>query len=296
MHEAAGFTNPLQAPILRDVWLTALTAPDPNSPARDRRNVPVDQAEGLTRAQLDQVLAACDTTTLIGARDAALLAVAYDLMGRRSEVVALDRDDIRVHKKKGTGIATIRRSKTDQKGKGKQLFLRKDTCDRLLHWLEVAQNDDEGGAIFRSLKGFAGDGDAKPRRRLPAAEVSRIIRRRIRAANLFPPADPTWDEVSRQQHEAAIEAVIEAYSGHSLRVGSAQDAVAAGISDSQIMDNARWKNIATLLRYTAAQRAEDGAMAKLAAMQDAERTAGRATGAESENGPDSDDATNEVTR
>lgn len=257
MHEAAGFQNPLQAPIVRDVWLTALKAPDPNGSKTDRRNVPVDQAEGLTRDQLERVLAACDTTTLIGARDAALLAVAYDLMGRRSEVVALDRDDIRIHEEKRVGIAIIRRSKTDKKGEGKQLFLRTDTCERLLHWMELAKLDDGDVAVFRSLKGFAANGSAKPRRRLPAAELSTIIRRRVRAAQLF---DVTLSD-------AEVEKRVKRFSGHSLRVGAAQDMVAAGVSDGDIMNTARWKNLGTLLRYTAAQRAERGGMAKMAAMQ-----------------------------
>lgn len=257
MHEAAGFQNPLQAPIVRDVWLTALKAPDPEGGKTDRRNVPVDQAEGLTRDQLDRVLAACDTTSLMGARDAALLAVAYDLMGRRSEVVALNRDDIRIHEEKGIGIAVIRRSKTDKKGEGKELFLRADTCKRLLHWIELAKIDDDDLAIFRSLKGFAAAGRAKPRRRLPAAELSTIIRRRVRAAKLFP---ESWSDKQ-------VEAAIRRFSGHSLRVGAAQDMVEAGMSDGDIMNTARWKNLGTLLRYTAAQRAERGGMAKMAALQ-----------------------------
>jgi integrase len=183
--------------------------------------------------------------------------VAYDLMGRRSEVVALNRDDIRIHEEKRVGIAVIRRSKTDKKGEGKQLFLRADTCERLLHWMELAKIDDDDQAVFRSLKGFAASGRAKPRRRLPAAELSTVIRRHVRAAQLF----------GATLSGAEVEKRIKRFSGHSLRVGAAQDMVAAGMSDGDIMNTARWKNLGTLLRYTAAQRAERGGMAKLAAMQ-----------------------------
>lgn len=260
MHKAAGFENPLKTRLHREFWRTALNPPGADKAPADRRNLATDQAEGLTREQLNAVLARCDSKTLIGARDAAILAVTYDLMGRRSEVVALNCEDIVIHASRGTGIATIRRGKTDQDAKGAKLFLRGDTCARIALWLRMAHLEDFEGPLFRSLRGFAAHGRARPSARLPAAELSRIIRRRVRKAGIF--------DTSKLSPKA-IDQLIARFSGHSLRVGSAQDMVAAGISDAEVMNAARWKRIETLVRYTQAQRAELGGMAKLAAMQDA---------------------------
>lgn len=258
MHEAAGFPNPLKSPLNRNTWLGACKPPDTSKKGvrPDRRNLPVDQAQGLTRDQLERVLAACKTDTLIGARDAALLATAYDLMGRRAEVVALNVEDIQVFDN-GTGVARIRKSKTDQEAEGTALFLRPDTCERLVHWLSAAELDHD--ALFRSLRGFAGTGAARPRARLPAAELSKIIRRRIRSAGIFDAAELGTTEVERR---------IAAFSGHSLRVGPAQDMTAAGISDVDLMNAGRWTSLTMVVRYTRAQRAQHGGMAKLAALQD----------------------------
>ena len=223
--------------------------------AGDRRSLPVDQAEGLNRDDLEKVLAACDKT-LLGLRDAALLAVTYDLLGRRSEVVALDVGDLKFHKA-GDGVATIRRSKTDQVAEGQMLFLRVDTCRRVQRWLSTAQITE--GALFRSLRGFASTGRTLAgRKRLPSAEVATIIRRRVAKAKVF-------DGMGLSELE--IDARIRAFSGHSLRVGASQDMVSAQLQDADILNAGRWKSLTMLTRYTRAQRAGRSAGAKLARQQ-----------------------------
>ena len=56
-------------------------------------------------------------------------------------------------------------------------------------------------------------------------------------------------------------------SGHSTRVGAAQDLTAAGFGLAEIMHNGRWKTGEMLMRYTEHLQARRGAMAKLAALQ-----------------------------
>lgn len=256
MHADAGFGNPLESPLNKQLWLGAIRVPDPKrAVAGDRRALPVDQAEGLNRDELEQVLAACDKS-LLGLRDAALLAVTYDLLGRRSEVVALDVGDLKFHKA-GDGVATIRRSKTDQAAEGQMLFLREDTCRRVQRWLSTAQITE--GALFRSLRGFASTCRTLAGcKRLPSAEVANIIRRRIAKAKVFGGLGLSDSE---------IDARIRAFSGHSLRVGAAQDMVSAQLQDADILNAGRWKSLTMLTRYTRAQRAGRSAGAKLARQQ-----------------------------
>ncbi len=64
--------------------------------------------------------------------------VMSDLLARRSEVVALEVADI-TYDRDGTGTAIIRRSKTDQIGRGIELYLSAQTVARLRRWLEAAK-------------------------------------------------------------------------------------------------------------------------------------------------------------
>ncbi len=99
-----------------------------------------------------------------------------------------------------TGTVLIRRTKTDQAGEGSVRFIAHDTCQHLMTWIEGAAIRE--GAVFRALsKGSVING------RLDGGEVSRIFKRRARAAGVDP----------------------SSISGHSSRVGAAQDLVAADL-------------------------------------------------------------------
>lgn len=268
MHLAAGFGDPLNQPLHAEIWRDALTPPMAKARkerekkrktkgtaiATDRRDEPVDQAEGLRRETLDAVLKAIDTTKRIGARDAALLCAMYDMLGRRSEVVALTVRDIATDRVTTSGTAVVRRSKTDQAGEGRLLYLRPDTLSRLQHWLALA--DIKDGPIFRALRGFAGRGKAVGLPTLDAAEVARIMRRRVAAVLKNPDGTPAD--------------AVKLFSGHSCRVGAAQDMAENGASDIEIMLAGRWTSLAMVARYTAKIRAKQGGMARMAAKQDAE--------------------------
>lgn len=260
MHVAAGFPDPLSQPMHAEVWREALNPPadaadpsDDDDEPKDRRAIPVDQAEGLRNELLVQILAKIDTTTLIGARDAALIRTTYDLLGRRSEVVALTVKDLKDDLRARSGTAKIRRSKTDPTGKGTSLYLRPDTIHRLRHWLDLAKI--KKGKIFRALRGFAGKRQAVDLPPLDAAELARILRRRVAAV--------------LKNKDGTPKAAVKLFSGHSCRVGAAQDMAEEGYTDLQIMLAGRWKSIAMVVRYTEHIRAKHGAMAQMAAKQDA---------------------------
>ncbi len=56
-------------------------------------------------------------------------------------------------------------------------------------------------------------------------------------------------------------------SGHSTRIGAAQDMTAAGLGTAEIQQAGRWKSANMVSRYTENQQARRGASARLAAIQ-----------------------------
>ena len=80
-----------------------------------------EQAKGLTGALRERMLDAAGEK-LIDARNRALLAVAYDTLLRRSELVALQVSDI-VEECDGAATVLVRRSKTDPEGRGATAYV-----------------------------------------------------------------------------------------------------------------------------------------------------------------------------
>ena len=83
------------------------------------------QARGLTWA-LRQRLLEASGERLIDARNRALLAVAYDAMLRRSEIVALEVADL-IEEVPGYATLLVRCGKTDPEGRGATVYLARDT-------------------------------------------------------------------------------------------------------------------------------------------------------------------------
>jgi hypothetical protein len=61
--------------------------------------------------------------------------------------------------------------------------------------------------------------------------------------------------------------VVERISGHSTRVGAAQDMSAVGLDLAEIMQAGRWATPAMVARYTERIAARRGGAAKLATLQ-----------------------------
>ena len=160
-----------------------------------------------------------------GLRDRALLLVGFAGAFRRSELVSLDIADL-AFVPSGV-VITLRRSKTDQEGKGTSkgipMGLFPATCPvrALRAWLEHAQL--VSGAVFRPIDRH---GNIKAQR-LTDHAVARIVKRCAGKAGL----------------DAA------AFSGHSLRAGLATAAAAAGASDRTIMRQTGHKSGAMVQRY-----------------------------------------------
>ena len=254
MHLSAGLSDPLTSPLSQEVWIEAISPSsvdangNPRRSPEDRRNLAERQARGMTFATLKRALAAFDHRSLLGARDAALLRMAYDMLARQSELVGVHVEHLS-YDADGSGTVLIPHSKTDQKGEGRTSYIRAETVVALRRWLALAQITS--GAVFRSLRGFAGKPGAESAvtqlPALPATQFRRIIKKRMEAIT--------------DRTEAA------AFSGHSARVGAAQDMSEAGHSDSAIASAGRWSGTDMVVRYTRNQAAKRGGMAKLAKQQ-----------------------------
>ena len=154
-------------------------------------------------------------------RDQALLLVMRWAMLRPSEAADLRWGDL----DKERGLLCIRRSKTDQEGKG-AWFRLPDPCWKAL--------DD----LWKYRRGWA---------RLPDSRVFLL------AAT----------SVSRRIRLLGILAGMEGVSGHSLRRGMAVDLVHRGESIPEIMAAGRWKSPEMVARYTE-EAATSGALARYA--------------------------------
>ncbi len=198
------------------------------------------QADGLTRRLVDRTLHA-GGSRLRDLRNRALLAVAYDTLCRRSELVALQRKDLQAGPH-GDGTLLVRRGKTDQEGAGMVRFLAPDTMKLLHGWIEAAGITE--GALFRSVRKGGRVGDA-----LDPGDVARLFKAMVRTAGLTP------------EQVAGI-------SGHSSRVGAAQDMAASDrIEMPAIMQAGGWKSPQMVARYTQRQAARRSGAAKLAELQ-----------------------------
>ena len=196
------------------------------------------QATGITWTLREAMLDAAGNK-LIDARNRALLAVAYDTLLRRSELVALEVRDI-VAEARGAATVLVRRSKTDRDGRGATLYLARDRLALVDVWVERS-GVHEGKGFHSFPRSMLGDS-------LDAAHVGQIFKRMARAAGMS--AD-----------------IVHRISAHSTRVGATQDMIAGGIAMPAILDAGRWKTTAMVQRYGERVLARRSGAAQLARLQ-----------------------------
>lgn len=192
------------------------------------------QAKPAVVDAIRKMVNACDLASLTGIRDRAIILLGFSIMGRRSEITALNISDITAHE--NGMIVLIRRSKTDQEAKGAKIPIRYGDDPTLCPvvavqaWLAAMERRGvKAGPLFRRIDrngrlggtpGAAGRGGA----RMSSQSVHNIIQRLAQAAGL----------------ENA-----EKYKGHSLRAGGATAAAAGGAPVSAIADIGRWSKKST---------------------------------------------------
>jgi integrase len=159
------------------------------------------------------------------ARDRAMLLVSFALGCRRSEMLALDCEDVTFCRK--GAVVRLRKSKSDQEGKGREIGLFPGrsalTCPitALRAWLRY--RGKHHGPLF---VGVGANGQFLTKRMTPVG-WSKNLKVALAAAGLDP----------------------ERYGTHSLRAGMITAAVQAGVPESSIMQRSGHKSIDVMMRY-----------------------------------------------
>jgi len=214
LHQQAGFDSPTRSWAVKQ-FLAGLRREIGVAPQRKRPVLADDLREILTELP----------DSLLGKRDRALLLLGFTGAFRRSELVALDVEDL--EETRDGLVVRVRRSKTDQEGEGRVVGIpqgrEQATCPlwALASWKAAAHL--ESGPLFRVMNRH---GHVLPKR-LSGEGVAIVVKRYVEALG-FDPA---------------------AFAGHSLRAGLATSAAAAGKSERAIMSQTGHRSLTILRRY-----------------------------------------------
>lgn len=191
------------------------------------------QVKGLTRKAVNlMVHNAVSTNTLAGFRDAALLRIMSDALLRVGEAVAIDCEHVTTEFD-GSGRLLLVRSKTDQEGKGASLFLTLRTVDAIQQLQKAAGY--AAGPLFRRM--YKGDRMSDDRLTADGARLAIKL--------------------------SAKQIGIQGVSGHSLRIGTAQELAQRGATLVELQNAGRWTDSQMPAHYTREQAASKGAVARL---------------------------------
>lgn len=213
IHQAHGYDSPTQHPAVRTVLRGV----------RKTLGVSQEKKAPILPEFLRKMVASIPNT-ITGKRDRALLLVGFAAGLRRSELVALDVEDVEFTAE--GMVLTIRRSKTDQEAQGERIpvaFGRsQDTCPvrALRAWLDASNITT--GAIFRHV-----DRHGNIRERLTDQSVALVVKKYAEASGM----DPVR------------------FAGHSLRAGFATTAARNGAEERDIARVTRHKSERILRGY-----------------------------------------------
>jgi site-specific recombinase XerD len=187
------------------------------------------QAAPLGSQELERIVARVDGTRLKDLRDIALMRVGRDLLARASELVSLTVEAVSFTDE--GALVRLRRHKTSTEAV--PCLVGMEAAAALVSYLRAAGITD--GPLFRALtKGG-----------------------RVKASGI------TRRDVGRVLRELGERGKLGCrLSGHSLRVGMAQDLVAAEIGENLIMQAGGWGSSRMVARYASKLKAAAGAIAR----------------------------------
>jgi site-specific recombinase XerD len=193
------------------------------------------QAEAIQAEYLFEAQEIFNSDALRDCGDIALLFVAFYTMARRSELVAFHWNDLSINSQDKSGTLYLESSKTDKEADGEYLYISPLTVGILMHWQKKC--GQKQGRIFRGVDSSGSIGEY-----LSEKGVERAMKRIARRLGFN----------------------YSAFSGHSTRVGAAQEMLANNIGTAQIMAAGRWKTERMIVAYTRKLEASRGAAAALA--------------------------------
>jgi len=171
----------------------------------------VAKGRAITQPELKDLFATCDTSKAGGARDAALLGIAYGAGLRRSEIVGLNLADF----DRRTGVLVVR-------GKGNKertAYVTNGSRSALETWFAV--RGDEPGPIF-----------------LPVNKAGRIVTRRMTDQGIY-----------MLLRRLAMKANVTKFSPHDLRRTFIGDLLDAGADIATVQALAAHASVTTTARY-----------------------------------------------
>jgi site-specific recombinase XerD len=173
------------------------------------------------RSQRDQLLLAC-SDDLIGLRDKVLMSVGFDTLCRRGELVAISIEDLAPNGQ-GQYSVLVRRAKNDLEGAGRISHLSTQSSLLVDQWLTAT--GAKSGPLLRPVY-FS----RAPALYLEPLTVSRVLKKLAARADVDPK-------------------LVHKVSGHSLRVGAAQQLTLEGRGILQIMRVGGWRSMNVVARY-----------------------------------------------
>lgn len=186
---------------------------------------PLRRKKAALAEDVKRMVDTVEPETLKGMRDRALVLIGFAGAFRRSELVALNTENL---EERSAGLkVTIERSKTDQEGRGQAVAIMRQPespycpVQALNDWTTCA--DIQEGALFRRMH----RGDKVGAGRLSAQSVALVVKDLAARAELNP-AD---------------------YAGHSLRSGFLTSAARARASVFKMADQSRHKSLEVLRQY-----------------------------------------------
>jgi len=147
-----------------------------------------------------------------------LLLLEYTTLRRRSELASLRVEDL-TQCSDGQGLILLLQSKTDQTNEGVLLALDIETTSAVKDWINLSRISDSF-----LLGGITGK---RSKKAMDPGQMSRIFK------------------------SLAIKAALDPkqISGHSTRIGTAQDLLDSGASIGQIMAKVGWSKVDNVMRY-----------------------------------------------
>jgi len=200
-HKSAAHQNPCADPLVKQVM---------KGIRRQIGVAPKNRKSGLSTADVRAIVTNLDGNKMIDVRDRALLLVGFATALRRSELVALDVEDVENHQE-GV-IVHKRRSKTDQEAAGERIEVAYGehpfTCPVRAYRVWIDEAAITTGPVFRSVNRHG----TVSERRLGAQSVAGVIKKHVTGLG-YSSAD---------------------FAGHSLRRGFSTEASRNGATERAI--------------------------------------------------------------